>query len=511
MSFISLNFVVLFACTFILYHTLPSRFRKATLLTASCLFIGFYHLTFLITALILTLTTFYLGKWIGQTKRESSMKGIYFSGVCFLVVSWLAFRYADRLTDCHILFPLGISFYTFQAISYLTEIYWQEEEPEKSLPDFMIYMLFFMKFLSGPIERASDMLPQLKSCKATDYTSMVYGMRLIVVGLIKKLILADSIAPYIDGVFGSVYTASGVQLLMACLLYPIELYADFSGYTDIALGGARMLGFKLSPNFNRPFIAQTTADFWRRWHMSLSFWVRDYLYLPLSSSLRGWGQWGVFLSLALTFTGLGIWHGAGWNFAVYGLIQGVIIFYEMKTTTFHRRLKAQLGSRLYATLSVVRTYLLFAVSLIFFRASSMAEAFHYISHLSFGVHYSWKEMNIGMPDHNSIVAGSALVLILVYEYFMSKHDLLEALGRQPAAVRWSIYYLLAIITFHTGTVQLGQLHIFTILTIKTHDEEKQRTERSHTFHEKALYPFYPFYSPTGSLFPGRPFHGPEEL
>ena len=228
MSFTSLNFVVLFACTFILYHTLPSRFRKATLLTASCLFIGFYHLAFLITALILTLATFYFGKWIGQAKRESSMKGIYFSGVYFLVVSWLAFRYADRLTDCHILFPLGISFYTFQAISYLTEIYWQEEEPEKSLPEFMIYMLFFMKFLSGPIERASDMLPQLKSCKATDYTSMVYGMRLIVVGLIKKLILADSIAPYIDGVFGSVYTASGVQLLMACLLYPIELYADFS-------------------------------------------------------------------------------------------------------------------------------------------------------------------------------------------------------------------------------------------------------------------------------------------
>lgn len=377
-------------------------------------------------------------------------EGNLFFRCVFLVVSWLAFRYADRLTNCHILFPLGISFYTFQAISYLTEIYWQEEEPEKSLPDFMIYMLFFMKFLSGPIERASDMLPQLKSCKATDYTSMVYGMRLIVVGLIKKLILADSIAPYIDGVFGSAYTASGVQLLMACLLYPIELYADFSGYTDIALGGARMLGFKLSPNFNRPFIAQTTADFWRRWHMSLSFWVRDYLYLPLSSSLRGWGQWGVFLSLALTFTGLGIWHGAGWNFAVYGLIQGVIIFYEMKTTAFHRRLKAQLGSRLYATLSVVRTYLLFAVSLIFFRASSMAEAFHYISHLSFGVHYSWKEMNIGMPDHNSIVAGSALVLILVYEYFMSKHDLLEALGRQPAAVRWSIYYLLAIILFTLG-------------------------------------------------------------
>lgn len=136
------------------------------------------------------------------------------------------------------------------------------------------------------------MLPQLKSGKPVAYPSIVYGMKLIVVGLIKKLILADYISPYIDGIFNSIHTASGIQLLMACLLYPVELYGDFSGYTDIALGGACMLGFKLSPNFNRPFIAQTTAEFWRRWHMSLSFWVRDYLYLPLSSGMRRWGQWG---------------------------------------------------------------------------------------------------------------------------------------------------------------------------------------------------------------------------
>lgn len=450
MSFISLNFVTLFVCTFLLYYTLPPKYRKAILLLSSCIFIGYYHIAFLIIALLISLATFFLGKWVGQSKHEKDTKRIYISGLCFLITGWLAFRYANLLPGVHWLFPLGISFYTFQALSYLTEIYWKEEEPEENLADFMIYMLFFMKFLSGPIERARDMLPQLKSGKPVAYPSIVYGMKLIVVGLIKKLILADYISPYIDGIFNSIHTASGIQLLMACLLYPVELYGDFSGYTDIALGGACMLGFKLSPNFNRPFIAQTTAEFWRRWHMSLSFWVKDYLYLPLSSSMRRWGQWGVFLSLSLTFAGLGAWHGAGWNYIIYGLIQGLIIFYEMKTAMIRNKIKNWIGNPLFTTLSILRTYLLFAFSLIFFRLESVSDALYYIRNISFSTHASWKEVSIGIPDHNCIVAGSALVLILVYEYIMSKRDILEALEKQPMLVRWSIYYLLAIMFFTLG-------------------------------------------------------------
>ena len=450
MSFISLNFVTLFVCTFLLYYTLPPKYRKAILLLSSCIFIGYYHIAFLIIALLISLATFFLGKWVGQSKHEKDTKRIYISGLCFLITGWLAFRYANLLPGVHWLFPLGISFYTFQALSYLTEIYWKEEEPEENLADFMIYMLFFMKFLSGPIERARDMLPQLKSGKPVAYPSIVYGMKLIVVGLIKKLILADYISPYIDGISTSIHTASGIQLLMACLLYPVELYGDFSGYTDIALGGACMLGFKLSPNFNRPFIAQTTAEFWRRWHMSLSFWVRDYLYLPLSSGMRRWGQWGVFLSLSLTFAGLGAWHGAGWNYIIYGLIQGLIIFYEMKTAMICNKIKNWIGNPLFTTLSILRTYLLFAFSLIFFRLESVSDALYYIRNISFSTHASWKEVSIGIPDHNCIVAGSALVLILVYEYIMSKRDLLEALEKQPMLVRWGIYYLLAIMFFTLG-------------------------------------------------------------
>lgn len=455
MSFISLNFVTLFVCTFLLYYTLPPKYRKAILLLSSCIFIGYYHIAFLIIALLISLATFFLGKWVGQSKHEKDTKRIYISGLCFLITGWLAFRYANLLPGVHWLFPLGISFYTFQALSYLTEIYWKEEEPEENLADFMIYMLFFMKFLSGPIERARDMLPQLKSGKPVAYPSIVYGMKLIVVGLIKKLILADYISPYIDGIFNSIHTASGIQLLMACLLYPVELYGDFSGYTDIALGGACMLGFKLSPNFNRPFIAQTTAEFWRRWHMSLSFWVRDYLYLPLSSGMRRWGQWGVFLSLSLTFAGLGAWHGAGWNYIIYGLIQGLIIFYEMKTAMICNKIKNWIGNPLFTTLSILRTYLLFAFSLIFFRLESVSDALYYIRNISFSTHASWKEVSIGIPDHNCIVAGSALVLILVYEYIMSKRDLLEALEKQPMLVRWGIYYLLAIMFFTLGQFNSG--------------------------------------------------------
>ncbi len=466
MSFISIEFVLLFSCTFILFHTVNIRYKTYILLAASAAFIGFYHIGFLITAILVSLSSFYLGQWIDLSTNEKCRKKRFVIGIVTLILCWLAFKYDNYIMSfIHMLFvnkktlsdqpspiffPLGISFYTFQALSYLTEVYWQEERSEKELPDFMLYMLFFMKFLSGPIERSKDMLSQIKSKKVVEYHFLVQGTLLIAIGLIKKLILAGYIAPYIDGIFNSIHTASGAQLLMACLLYPIELYGDFSGYTDIALGGSYMLGFKLSNNFNRPFIAQTTADFWRRWHMSLSFWIRDYLYMPLSAALRKWEEKGIFLSLMITFVAIGMWHGTGWNYVIYGAIQGVVICYEMKTPKLHKWIKNKLGYPLFAALSIIRTYLIFAISLIFFRLDSVREAIYYIRHISFHVNSTWKEINIGMPDHNCIVAGSALVMILVYEYFMDKQNLFELLGRQPICVRWGVYYLLIIILFALG-------------------------------------------------------------
>lgn len=452
MSFISLEFILLFLLCFTLYHFVSDKGRKLVLLAASGVFIGYFNPAFLVTTLVVNLFTYGAAILIEQAReKEKVPRLIYWSSISCLVLCWIGFRYANRLTgDSGFIFPLGMSFYTFQAIGYLTEVYWEEEKAERRPIDFLLYMLLFMKFLSGPIERSADLLPQVRELSLASYSIMTYGLRLIVVGLVKKLVLADHIAPYIDGVFSSMHTASGVQLLMACLLYPIELYADFSGYTDMAIGIGMLFGLKLSPNFAHPFTAQTTAEFWRRWHISLSSWVRDYLFLPLSSFTRRWGKWGVAASLMVTFIALGVWHGAGWTFAVYGFIQGLVIVWELRTERIRNKVRKHIGGWLFATLSIIRTYLIFAVSLVFFKAQSVSDAFYFLRNISFQTHASWKEINIGMSDHICIVAGAALLLMLLYDFFMSKGDLHRRLERQPILLRWTIYYLIVFALFAYG-------------------------------------------------------------
>ena len=467
MMFLSLPFVILFTCCLILYYTVKGCYQKPVLLLTSCIFVGYFNIAYLLITALIAAITFYWGRWIGKQEQENKRRRVFIGGIVFLVLFLVAFKYLNFIGEniavllgwfgvdwkgaiTSIFFPLGISFYTFQALGYLIDVYWEEEEPERSLPDFMLYMLFFMKFLSGPIERAFDMLPQLKIEKRFDYDTVTYGLKLMLIGLMKKVLIADRLAPHLDSIFASVQDASGAQLLLAGLLYPIELYADFSGYTDMAIGGAMMFGYRLSPNFNRPFVAKTITDFWRRWHMSLSFWVRDYLYQPIAASKRYWGQWGIVYALVVTFVLLGVWHGAGWNYVIYGLIQGLIISYEMVTVAYRNKVETSVGKHVFGAYSILRTYLLFAFSLLFFRLSSLSDAGYMISHLSFNLHTSIKELRLGMTDQECIVTGVAVVLLFLYEYFMSKQDLLQALNQRHRIIRWGVYYLLVLLMFLFG-------------------------------------------------------------
>ncbi|WP_320052952.1 MBOAT family O-acyltransferase [uncultured Acetobacteroides sp.] len=466
MQFLSFSFLVLFVLCFALCYALRQRFRNGLLLLVSFVFIAWYHLPFLITAVAAALFTFAMAQRIEQRyAQDKSAGGAYLTGIVGLVLAWLFFHYsAFSLGIIHtlvpfsgsgslserLIIPLGMSFYTFQAIGYLTDIYWQEYKAERNPVDFMLYMLFFMKFLSGPIERGETMLAQLKHPKPFEYASVVAGLKLIFLGLFKKLLIANQLTPYTDAMFSNIHNLSGVELLMTCLIYPIELYADFSGYSDIAIGGAKMLGIELSPNFKSPFAASSTSDLWRRWHMSLSFWVRDYLYVPLTATARAWGLWGIFLSLIVTFVALGVWHGAGWTFAIYGLIQGLLICCETAVPRFSQGLQKIVGRHVAHAIMVVRTYLLFSLSLVFFRIGSLPDALYFLRHISFSVHHTWKELSIGINDHSCLVAGSALLLLFVYEYFDSKKDLDKALAHQPALLRWSIYYILAFVLLTLG-------------------------------------------------------------
>ena len=361
MSFISLEFVLLFLLCFTSYHFVSDKRRKFVLLAASGVFIGYFNPAFLVTALVVSLFTYGAAILIEQAREKGrGSRLIYWGGIFCLVLCWMGFRYANRLTgNSGFIFPLGMSFYTFQAIGYLTEVYWEEEKAERRPIDFLLYMLLFMKFLSGPIERSADLLPQVRKLSPASYSMMTYGLKLIVVGLVKKLVLADHIAPYIDGVFSSMHTASGVQLLMACLLYPIELYADFSGYTDMAIGIGMLFGLKLSSNFAHPFAAQTTAEFWRRWHITLGTWFRDYVYIPLGGSRNGNARTVLSLTVVWFFTGL--WHGASWNFVLWGvMLLGFILLEKFCIGNFLKEHKVL--SHVYLLFVIPQTWVIFRIT-----------------------------------------------------------------------------------------------------------------------------------------------------
>ena len=361
MSFISLEFVLLFLLCFTLYHFISDKGRKFVLLAASGVFIGYFNPAFLVTALVVSLFTYGAAILIEQAREKGrGFRLIYWGGISCLVLCWIGFRYANRLTgDSGFIFPLGMSFYTFQAIGYLTEVYWEEEKAERRPIDFLLYMLLFMKFLSGPIERSADLLPQVRKLSPASYSMMTYGLKLIVVGLVKKLVLADHIAPYNDGVFSSMHTASGVQLLMACLLYPIELYADFSGYTDMAIGIGMLFGLKLSSNFAHPFAAQTTAEFWRRWHITLGRWFRDYVYIPLGGSRKG--RLRTMFNLFAVWILTALWHGAGYNFLIWGgMLLGALFLEKLFLLPFLQNSKV-IG-HVYLLLFVPVTWMAFTIT-----------------------------------------------------------------------------------------------------------------------------------------------------
>lgn len=446
MEFLSIPFVLLIFCTFLLYYAKTNyNWQRSVLLLSSVIFIGYYHFIYLVIAVGMALITYYAGRLL-YIKRETKASPYIFTGsIILLAGGWLIARY------CSPLFPLGISFYTFQALSYLIEIYWEEEDPEPDLLNFTLYMLLFMKFLSGPIERGYDLLPQLKKAHKFEYEKITYGMKFVVLGAFMKLVIADRIAPYLDGVFDSVHGASGIQMLESTLLYPIQLYADFAGYTNMAIGLGAMLGFRLSPNFNRPFISLTTGELWRRWHMSLSFWVRDYVFLPLSASTRNWKSWGIYFSLLVTFVAIGVWHGAGWTYAIYGLIQGLIIIYETAAQKQRDFVRNRMSKKLYTPLFIIRTYLLFAVSLLFFRVTRFGDICYILKHMFDTANNSLRQASLNMSDTDWIVFAIAVILMFVFEHFNDRHDLINLISKQKRWVKWCVYYCIIFIIFLFGS------------------------------------------------------------
>ncbi len=341
MSFISLTFAIFFFAFVCLYHLAARLFKDAPLaqrillLAASLVFYAWADLRFLALC-----------------------------AACLAPL--LFFKYAPRELHPDIIFPLGISFFTFQSLSYIADCFKNKVEPERSLLNVALFVSFFPVVSSGPIQRAGNLIPQFKEAHRFDYGSATDGLKLFAWGMFKKLCVADRIAAYVNYVYGSADSQYGSALLLATVLYSFQIYCDFSGYSDMAIGAAKYCGFDVGKNFDHPYLAQSVGDFWRRWHISLSSWLRDYVYIPLGGSRVALPR--IYFNLLATFLVSGIWHGAGWTFVVWGALHGL---YQCAGRAAKPLLEK---AKIPAAVKILVTFCLVTFAWIFFRAESLGQA-----------------------------------------------------------------------------------------------------------------------------------------
>ncbi len=393
MLFTSLIFVCFFAIVLPLYYVLNHRWQNRMLLAASCIFYGAWSLWFLGILLISVFVDFSLAHALHDATDPRRRKWLVaFS--CILNLGALAFfKYAGFLAGSgvgflnllglhasvppfylHILLPVGISFYTFHSMSYIIDIYRRALVPLHSFIDYALYVLYFPQLVAGPIARAHDLLPQFHNPRTVTYDHLVQGGWLILWGFFKKLVIADNLGLVADGVFNSPAKQSGAAVLIGIYAFAFQIYGDFSGYTDIARGIGKLMGIELAFNFNLPYLAENPADFWRRWHISLSTWLRDYLYIPLGGNREGTGK--TYRNLLLTMLLGGLWHGAAWHFVAWGGYHGTLLAGH-RAMGGSKKVAPDIsplsGSRFFTGLKIFGMFQLTCLGWLLFRATDMRQ------------------------------------------------------------------------------------------------------------------------------------------
>ncbi len=376
MVFSSFQFFTFFITIILLLLIIPGRFRKLLLLVASYYFYASWDYRF--TALILasTIIDFFVGRALHQMGNQAQRKFLLLISVAANLGFLGFFKYYNFFVDSasailsswglgvsnlDIILPVGISFYTFQTMSYTLDIYRDKLKPVNSFFDFALFVAFFPQLVAGPIVRAADFLPQLKSPVRIRTANVWMGSQIFIIGLFKKLMIADAVSPFVDGVFANPDYYSSPTVWLAVVAYALQIYCDFSGYSDMAIGCARILGFRFNRNFYMPYLSRNITEFWRRWHISLSSWLRDYLYISLGGNRKG--KFHTYVNLMITMALGGLWHGASWNFVIWGTVHGfALAFHKLWHDHFKREKKgaiAQIAGAVITLLFVMLAWVLF--------------------------------------------------------------------------------------------------------------------------------------------------------
>ncbi len=409
MLFNSINFLIFFPVVVAIYFLLPHRIRWLWLLGMSCVFyMAFVPVYIFILGFTIVIDYFagiLIEKFTGKPRKLMLLVSLcanigvlaVFKYYNFITENinqiFSSFRYPNEIPLLDMLLPIGLSFHTFQAMSYIIEVYRGNQNAEKHFGIYALYVMFFPQLVAGPIERPQNLLPQFKEKKYFEADNVLSGLQQMLWGFFKKVVIADRLALYVDSVFINHTEYGALNLSIAALFFTLQIYADFSGYSDIALGTARILGFNLMVNFDRPLISKSITEFWRRWHISLSSWFNDYLFQPLMISTRNWAMAGAGFSLLFTFFLAGLWHGAGWTFIIYGIIHGSALTYEFYTRKWRKRWSKKINASVYNSVSILLTFCFVSMALIFFRAPSVEIAFEIIVqifHSTKAIIFSWQ-------------------------------------------------------------------------------------------------------------------------
>ncbi|MGI8990754.1 MAG: MBOAT family O-acyltransferase [Bryobacteraceae bacterium] len=472
MLFNSLHFLLFFPLVTGLYFLLPQARRWQLLLAASCYFYMAFIPAYLLILLFLIVVDYFAGLAIdgsaGRTRKAylvlSLIANLGILGI-FKYFNFFSRGIADLLHVARIgydpfllsvILPIGLSFHTFQSMSYTIEVYWGRQKPERHFGIYALYVMFYPQLVAGPIERPQNLLHQFRERHDFDYSRVVAGLKLMLWGFFKKAVVADRLAFLVNQVYGSPRDYSGVALLIATYGFTFQVYCDFSGYSDIAIGAAQVMGFRLMKNFDRPFFSETTAEFWRRWHISLSSWFRDYLYLPMGGSRvpRPRRYFNLFAVFALC----GLWHGAAWTYVGWGSFVGICLVFALITKTVRGKLAALSGldrlPGLYRLWKVAITIHLFAAGLVVFRAHSLSDAGYIAARIFEDVPLTAtralagvslkpiaaKIGNLGLSPFDLLLALLGVLVLMTVEFLQGRRPLRPAITAWPAWARWSGYY-----------------------------------------------------------------------
>ncbi|MEW7278530.1 MBOAT family O-acyltransferase [Aquimarina sp. 2201CG1-2-11] len=470
MVFNSLDFVGFIIPVFLLYWLVFSKssvYQNIFLLLVSILFYVWADWRFLILLGVSILVNFYLGLKIYKVPEERKKSIFLYIGLIFNVGLLLYFKYFNFFYEgfydllsvfgvesnhsaLSILLPLGISFFTFQTLGYLIDVYNEEIEPNTDLLEFSVFVSFFPKILSGPIERASGFLPQIQEKRKLSYDTIVDGLRQILWGLFAKVVVAENCAHFSNTIFENYQDKSGSVLLVGTFFYAIQLYADFSGYSNMAIGISKLFGIQLMRNFATPFFSVNISDFWRKWHISLTTWMMDYVFTPLSFTLRKYQKIGLIFAIIATFVLVGFWHGANWTFVAYGLLHGfyfIPLVYSGKMNSSEIVAKGKLFPSVKEIAKMLLLFVLIMLTDIFFRAESVTMAFDYL-----GIIFS----SSLFTNPTVLFSNVAIITIGLIGFFVGvewynrekKHDF--DISNFPVYVRWGAYISIFLLILFFG-------------------------------------------------------------